>query len=424
MLRFVSSPTRDMNIGDLRVALFNYIVSKQRDEGLIIRIEDLDKERNIEGKDEETIGILKLLGIDYSHVVYQSQNFRFYVAMALQLLHEAKAFNCFCSLEWLEKKREEAKNNKETYRYDDACRNLPAELVIDNENPFTVRIKKSETPIIIKDHIKGEITFKPEDMESFIIMNENKTPTYNFACGIDDMLGDISLVIRDEGQMNDAPKEDMIRTSLGYEKKIEYAHLPAILDENNALSVKWLLEEGYLPSAIANYLILMGNKPPKEIFHLVDAIEWFDLKNISKESEYFDIDKLRDINKEHLRALDTKEFSRYVGFADADIGELARVYLEEASTTKELKSKIGAIFAKKEVPKEFAEAVKTMSEIIKNAPYFEEFDDFKNYIMKESRLNDKIFSKLLRLLLTGAEDGPDISLVYKYIKNYIGEIVK
>lgn len=107
MLRFVSSPTRDMNIGDLRVALFNYIVSKQRDEGLIIRIEDLDKERNIEGKDEETIGILKLLGIDYSHVVYQSQNFRFHAAMALQLLHEAKAFNCFCSPEWLEKKREE-----------------------------------------------------------------------------------------------------------------------------------------------------------------------------------------------------------------------------------------------------------------------------------------------------------------------------
>ncbi len=424
MLRFASTPTRDMNIGDLRVALFNYIVSKQRSEDLIVRIEDLDKERNIEQKDEEILGILKLFGISYSHVVYQSQNFRFHAAMALQLLHEAKAFNCFCSPEWLEKKREEAKNNKETYRYDDACASLPAELVIDNENPFTVRIKKSEAPIVIKDYIKGEIIFKPENTESFIIMREDKTPTYSFACGIDDMLSDISLIIRDEGQISDTPKEDLIRTSLGYEKKIEYAHLPSIVGENADLSVKWLLEEGYLPSAIANYLILIGNKPPKEIFYLADAIEWFDLKNISKSPECFDIDMLRDINKEHLRALDKKELSRYVGFADADIGELACLYLEEVSTTKELKSKIGAIFAKKEVPKEFAEAAKTMSEIIKNAPYFEEFDDFKNHIMKESRLNDKIFSKLLRLLLTGAEHGPDISLVYKYIKNYIGEIVK
>ncbi len=424
MLRFASSPTRDMNIGDLRIALFNYIVSKQRGEDLIVRIEDMDKERNIEGKDEEILGILELFGIGYSQVVYQSQNFRFHAAMALQLLHEAKAFNCFCSPEWLEKKREEAKNNKETYRYDDACRNLPAELVIDNENPFTVRIKRSEAPIVIKDHIKGEMIYMPEDTESFIIMREDKTPTYSFACGIDDMLSDISLIIRDEEQISDAPKEDLIRTSLGYEKKIEYAHLPAIVGENKALSVKRLLEEGYIPSAIANYLVLIGNKPPKEIFHLADAIEWFDLKNISKSSECFDIEMLRDINKEHLRDLDTKELSRYVGFADADIGELARVYLEEVSTTKELKSKIGAIFAKKEMPKEFAEAAKTISEAITNAPYFEEYEDFKSHIMKESGLNDQNFFKPLRLLLTGAEYGPDIALVYKYIKNYIGEIVK
>lgn len=424
MLRFASSPTRDMNIGDLRIALFNYIVSKQRGEDLIVRIEDMDKERNIEGKDEEILGILELFGIGYSQVVYQSQNFRFHAAMALQLLHEAKAFNCFCSPEWLEKKREEAKNNKETYRYDDACRNLPAELVIDNENPFTVRIKRSEAPIVIKDHIKGEMIYMPEDTESFIIMREDKTPTYSFACGIDDMLSDISLIIRDEEQISDAPKEDLIRTSLGYEKKIEYAHLPAIVGENKALSVKRLLEEGYIPSAIANYLVLIGNKPPKEIFHLADAIEWFDLKNISKSSECFDIEMLRDINKEHLRDLDTKELSRYVGFADADIGELARVYLEEVSTTKELKSKIGAIFAKKEMPKEFAEAANTISEAITNAPYFEEYEDFKSHIMKESGLNDQNFFKPLRLLLTGAEYGPDIALVYKYIKNYIGEIVK
>ncbi|MDX9756961.1 MAG: glutamate--tRNA ligase family protein, partial [Sulfurimonas sp.] len=132
MLRFAPSPTGDMHIGNLRVAIFNYIVSKQRNEDLIIRIEDTDKERNIEGKDKEILAILGLFGIEYSQVMYQSENMRFHSAMALQLLHDKKAFNCFCSSEWLDKKREEAKDGKAAYRHDDACAELPDELVIDN----------------------------------------------------------------------------------------------------------------------------------------------------------------------------------------------------------------------------------------------------------------------------------------------------
>jgi len=432
MLRFAPSPTGDMHIGNLRVAIFNYIVSKQRDEELIVRIEDTDKERNIEGKDQEILDILALFGIEYSQVIYQSQNARFHTAMALQLIHEIEAFNCFCSPEWLEKKREEAKNNKEAYRYDDACANLPAELVIDNMNPFTVRIKKPKNTIVIKDYIKGTISFDPKDVDSFIILRQDKTPTYNFACAIDDMLSDISLVIRGEDHMSNTPKQDSIRTSLGYEKKIEYAHLPIILNtdgkkmskRDDASSVKWLLEEGFLPAAIANYLILIGNKPPKEIFSMSEAIEWFDLEKISKSPARFDIDMLRHINREHLKNLDAKELSRYVGFADAEIGELARVYLEEASTTKELRSKIEPIFTEKEIPQEFAESAKIMAQTIKNAPYFEEYDDFKSYIMKESGLKGKNFFKPIRFLLTGAGHGPDVADIYKYLKNYIGEIVK
>lgn len=423
MLRFAFSPTRDMNIGDLRVALLNYIVSKQRGEGLIIRIEDTDKERSIEQKEQEMLGILGLFGVEYSQVLHQSQNFRFHAAMALQLLHEAKAFNCFCSSQWLEKKKQEAKNNNETYRYDDACASLPAELVIDNENPFTVRIKKSQEPIIIKDYINGKMILKPQDLESFIIMSEDKRPTYSFASGIDDMLGDISLVIRNEEYMSDAPKEDLIRTSLGYQKKIEYVHLP-IMQESTS-SVKWLLEEGFLPSAIANYLISTVNKPLKEIFTIKEAIEWFSFENISEFHTRFDINMLKHINKEHLKMLDAKELSRYVGFADEEIGKLAKIYLEEASTTKELKAKIAPIFAPKNIPDEFKESAQSVVKIIKNAPYFEEYENFKNYIIEKSGINGENLFKLLRLLLTGVEnDGSDLDAVYKCIKNYIGEIVK
>ena len=432
MLRFAPSPTGDMHIGNLRVAIFNYIISKQRDEDLIVRIEDTDKERNIEGKDKEILDLLELFNIEYSQVIYQSENVRFHSAMALQLLHEKRAFSCFCSPEWLEKKREEAKEQKKAYRYDDACKDLPAELVIDNTNPFTVRLKRPKNNIIINDLIKGEVKFEPDAVDSFIIMRQDKTPTYNFACAIDDMLSDISIVIRGEDHMSNTPKQDHIRKSLNYDKEVNYAHLPIILNDDgkkmskrdDASSVKWLLEEGFLPDAIANYLIVIGNKTPKEIFTMQEAIEWFKLENISKSPARFDINMLRHINHEHLKMLDDKELSRYVGFADAEIGKLAKVYLEEASTTKELKAKIKTIFKTKTIPEEFAQSVEILKNTIKDAPYFEDYNDFKKYVMKESGLKGKNFFKPLRLLLTGAEHGPDISELYNYIKNYIGEIVK
>ena len=432
MLRFAPSPTGDLNIGNLRVALFNYIMSKQRNEDLIVRIEDMDKKKNIEGKDDEILGLLSLFGIDYTQVIYQHENIRYHSAMALQLVHEKKAFSCFCSPDWIEKKHAEAKENKKEYRYDDACRNLPHELVIDNMNPFTIRLSRPDEAIVIKDTIKGDVSFEPDTIDSFMIMKQDKTPIYNFACAIDDMLSDISLVIRSEDHMDNTPKQEHIRASLGYEKKVEYAHLPIILNVNgkkmsksdDAFNVKWLLEEGYLPDAIANYLILIGNKTPQDIFNMKDAVEWFSLNKISKSPARFDIEMLKHINKEHLKAMDAKELSRYVGFADAEIGELARIYLEEADTTKELKSKIAPIFVPRDIPEDFQEQTALMAKTIKSAPYFDEYDDFKNYIMKESGLKGENFSKPLRILLTNAEHGPDVAKIYKYIKNYIGEIVK
>jgi len=424
MLRFAPSPTGDMHIGNLRVAIFNYIVSKQIKEELLVRIEDIDKEKNIEGKDQEILDTLALFGIEYSQVIYQSENVRFHSAMALQLMHEKQAFSCFCSPTWLEKKQEESNANNQTYSYDDACRNLPAELVIDNTSPFTIRINRPDANILIKDRIKGELSFSPDKVDSFMIMNQNKTPIYNFACAVDDMLSDISIIIRSEEHIDNTPKQEHIRASLKYEKKIQYAHLPTILNDDIP-SVKYLLEEGFLPEAISNYLILIGNSTPQEIFSMQDAIEWFDLAKISNSPTHFSMDKLREINRKHLQKLDTKELSRYVGFADEEIGELARVYLEESiATTKELRSKIEPIFASKTIPQGFKAQVELMTISIKNAPYFEEYKDFKNYIMKESGITDDNFANPLRLLLTGVENGPDIALVYKYLKNYIGEIVK
>ncbi len=432
MLRFAPSPTGDMHIGNLRVALFNYIVAQQKHEGLVVRIEDTDKERNIKGKDKEILEILEIFGIKYQEVVYQSKNFKFHSMMALDLLHNKKAFNCFCSPQTLELSREKAKKEKRPYRYDGACENLPAELTIDNQNPFVVRLKKPLHNIIINDLIKGKIEFTPDEIDSFIIMRQDKTPTYNFACGVDDMLSDVSLVIRGEDHVSNTPKQAAIREALGYAKEIQYAHLPIILNElgkkmskrDNASSVKWMLEEGFLPSAIANYLILIGNAPPQEIFTLEEAVGWFDITKISKAPVRFDLDKLRFINREHLKLMDSKELSRYVGFADEDIGNIAKIYLDETGTLKELRGKIGSIFDEKVIPDDFFKPAELIRESIKTAPHFETFDEFKNHIVSSTGLRGKNFFKPLRLLLTGSEHGPELSDLYPYLKNYIKEIIK
>ena len=423
MLRFAPSPTGDMHIGDLRVAILNYVVAQQRKEDLIVRIEDMNKQKNIDGKDQEILDILSLFNIEYSQVIYQSENVRFHSAMALQLVHERRAFSCFCSPEWLEKKQKEAKVAKIVYNYDDACRNLPAELVIDNTNPFTIRVAKPDNSIKIKDLIQGDISFESSSVDSFVILNQDKQPTYNFACAVDDMLSDISIIIRTESNLNNTPKQEHIRNALNYDKKIEYAHLPTLLDD--LPSVKFLLEEGFLPEAILNYLIsTMTSNHSSEVFTIQEAIESLDISKISNSPTHFDMNLLKDINKKYLKTLDAKELSRYVGFADTEIGELARIYLDEVTTTKELKKRIAPIFSNRDISKDIEKQTDSIRGVIKKAPYFEEYEDFKNHIIKESGVNDEEFIKALRILLTNAVDGPDIAKIYKYLKNYIGEIVK
>ncbi|MCT7908906.1 glutamate--tRNA ligase [Arcobacter lacus] len=433
MLRFAPSPTGDMHIGNLRVAIFNYIVSKQLKEDLIIRIEDTDKERNIEGKDKEILEILNLFSIEYKTVFYQSDNLKYHQKMALQLMTQKKAFACFCSDEKLEELREESIKKGIPFRYDGFCENLSDEAVLNVNAPFTVRLKKPDHNIKFTDLLKGDFDYAPFDIDSFIILRQDKTPTYNYACSVDDMLMDISIVIRGEDHVSNTPKQIHIRDSLGYTKEIKYVHLPIILNaqtgkkmskRDDASSVKWLIEQGFLPSAIANYLVLMGNKTPTEIFTLEEAIEWFKIGNISKSSAKFDIDKLRFINRKHIENLDDMRLSKILGFADGDIGKLGKLFLEEASTIKEIKEKIEPIFAIKTTLEGFENEFKSIKECLQKAAYFDNYEDLKNYIVNETSLKGKNLFKPLRYILTGVENGPNLSDIYPLIKNYLGDIIK
>ncbi len=433
MLRFAPSPTGDMHIGNLRVAIFNHILSKQLNEELLIRIEDTDKQRNIEGKDKEILEILNLFTIDYSRVVRQSENLKYHTQMGMKLLLEKKAFNCFCSDEALEADREQAKKDGKPYRYSGFCQTISDEAKFNCNAPFVVRINKPERNIKFKDLVKGEFDYEPFDVDSFVILRQDKTPTYNFACAVDDMLYDISTVIRGEDHLSNTPKQIHIRDSLGYEKQINYIHLPLILNletgkkmskRDDSSSVKWLIEQGYLPVAIANYLVLLGYNAPKEIFTLEEAIQWFDINKVSKNSPKFDITKLNFINREHLKLIDELRLSKILGFADKDIGTLAKIYIEECNTTKEMKEKIDAIFAPKTTLEDFEEEFKTLKECLQTAPFIDDFNDLKKYITEQTGLKGKQLFMPLRYALTGAKNGPNLSDVYPLIKNYMGEIIK
>ena len=392
MYRLALSPTRDMNINDLRVALLNDICAKQAGEQLIVRIEDGDKTRTIEGKDQEILEMLELFGISYSQLYYQSNNFKYHLQFASTLLDTKKAFICFCPQE-----------NEESPCVG-TCEHLSPEEVLNTPKPFVIRMKKLD--------------------DNFAIMRTDKYPTYTFSCACDDMLQGVTTIIRETKQEHNAPKEEYIRKSIGYEQALHYAHVPSLMCSNEKSDVKKLLDKGFMPEAIINYLVLLSNPTPVEIFSLEEAISWFDIAKISNAPAQFDIEKLRLINVEHIKCIPDMELSKRIGYACENIGKVAKLYTEEASTTQEIKQKVDTLFAKKAFCPEFETQSKLLQKLILNAPYCDTFDAFQAYLLEKSGLKDEAFLKPLRLWLSGAEDGPKLTQLYPHIKHYLKEIVR
>ena len=393
MLRFAPSPTADMHIASLRLAIFNYMVAKQKNVHFTVRIEDGDKARNIEGKDTEILQILEKFALPHASVFHQSEHLHMHQTLAIRLLEEKKAF-------------------------------------VNKEEPAIICLKKPQADIVYHDLILGEIVTPAEEMDALVILGDGRIPSHDFASACDDMISGATLIINAEAQCHETAKQIYMKQLLGYEEECQYAHLPLILNaegeklqlDDDAGSVKWLFAQGFIPDAIANYLILLGSDAPKEIFTMPEALSWFKLENISKSAVTFDIEKLRFINKAHLKMMDDKTLSTLFGFADADIGKLAKLYLDEASTINELASKIKPFFAPKAFESEWGEQMRVLEKIIWELPMIDSFEEFRSTLMKESGLEEKNFTEALRLLLTGARQGPALSEIYPLIKPYLLEI--
>lgn len=326
--RFAPSPTGYMHIGNLRTALYEYLIAKSQGGSFILRIEDTDQERYVEGATDVIYKTLEMSGIthdegpdvggDYGPYV-QSERKNDYIEYAKQLIEKGEAYYCFCTKERLETLKADVGGEKVTH-YDRHCLHLSKEEIEENLKngvPFVIRQKIKEGTTTFHDEVYGDITVDNSEMEDQILIKADGYPTYNFANVIDDHLMNITHVVRGSEYLSSTPKYNLLYEAFGWDIPT-YVHLPAVMKDqhqklskrNGDASFQDLVAKGYLPKAIINYIALLGWAPSvnQEIFTMDELIEQFDIKGLSKSPAIFDIVKLTWMNGEYIKMLPADEF--------------------------------------------------------------------------------------------------------------------
>jgi len=329
--RFAPSPTGYMHIGNLRTALYEYLIAKSNNGSFILRIEDTDQERYVEGAVDIIYKTLKMAGIKHDEgpdiggnygPYIQSQRKNNYIDYAKELIKKGEAYYCFCSKERLDSIKTSASehNEEKILKYDRHCLNLSKEEVeenLKNKVPFVIRQKIRDGQTTFHDEVYGDITVDNNDLEDQILIKSDGLPTYNFANVIDDHLMKITHVIRGSEYLSSTPKYNLLYEAFGWDIPT-YIHVPPVMKNhteklskrNGDASFQDLIEKGYLPQAIVNYIALLGWAPPinQEIFTMDEIIKIFDIKGLSKSPAIFDVVKLTWINGEYIKKLDFNDF--------------------------------------------------------------------------------------------------------------------
>lgn len=323
-VRFAPSPTGYLHVGGLRTALYNYLFARKNNGKFILRIEDTDRNRYVEGAVENLINSLKWAGLDYDEGpdiggVYgpymQSQRLNIYKQYAKELINTGNAYYCFCSQERLQKIREEQEKQKlPQVKYDKHCLNLTTEEIgkkIKDKLPFVIRLNvKPNQKIIFNDIIRGQVEFDSNNIDDQILIKSDDYPTYHLANVVDDHLMKISHVIRGEEWLSSTPKHVIIYDAFGWERP-QFAHLPLLLNPDKSklskrqgdVAVEDYRDKGYLKEALINFVALLGWNAGdnKEFYYLNELVEVFSLERVNKSGAVFDIVKLNSLNAEHLR---------------------------------------------------------------------------------------------------------------------------
>lgn len=318
-VRFAPSPTGHLHIGGARTALFNWLYARHHQGTFILRIEDTDRSRSTEEYIDSIIEGMKWLNLDWDEGPYrQTDRFDIYKDYVGKLLKEGKAYYCYCSAEELEKKRQEAIAHGKPQRYDRRCRDLKRPPL--GTTP-AVRFKMPlEGKTIVDDLIRGRIIFENAQLDDFIIMRSDGTPTYNLTAVVDDVDMGITHVIRGDDHLNNTPKQIHIYSALGYKAPM-FAHLPMILGNDRmrlskrhgATSVITYKKMGYLPDAVVNYLVRLGwSYGDQEVFKREELIRYFSFENVGSSPAVFNPEKLLWLNSQHMKSYPSEKLAEMV----------------------------------------------------------------------------------------------------------------
>jgi len=328
--RFAPSPTGYMHVGNLRTALYAYLIAKHEGGDFILRIEDTDQERQVEGALEIIYNTLKVTGLNHDEgpdiggpvgPYIQSERTDIYIKYAKELIEKGEAYYCFCTKERLDLLRSNADALKRPFRYDKHCMNLDQEDVeskLAAGLPYVVRQKNPiEGTTTFNDEIYGSITVDNSELDDMILIKSDGFPTYNFANVVDDHLMGITHVVRGSEYLSSSPKYNRLYEAFGWDIPV-YVHCPPIMkDATHKLSKRHgdasfedLIGQGYLKEAVINFIALLGWHPgnDQEIFTFEELLETFDYRHISKSPAIFDDVKLRWMNSEYIKKMSLEEF--------------------------------------------------------------------------------------------------------------------
>ena len=414
--RFAPSPTGYMHIGNLRTALYAYLVAKKDPNGVfILRIEDTDQGRLVEGATDIIYDTLSACGLNHdegpdvggdygSYVQSERVKSGLYLKYAKELIQKGGAHYCFCDEEMINAQRELQEARGESFKFDDPCKNLSIEECekrIENGEPYVIRQTIPTTGTTsFDDEVFGKITVENDTLDEQILMKSDGFPTYNFANVIDDHLMGITDVVRGIEYLSSSPKYNLIYEAFGWDIP-RYIHCPPVMkDEHSKLSKRNgdasfqdLVAKGYLPEAILNYIALLGWSPSedREIYTLEELVQAFDVKHIGTSGAIFDPEKLKWMNGMWLRGMDLDSYY-----------ELVKPYIDQA---------VKGNFDKKAIAKVVQQRADTLVEIPPMLDFFDTFPAYDNelYTNKKMKTNPEVALTSLKECRTALSNQEDWS---------------
>lgn len=356
-LRFAPSPTGFLHVGGARTAIFNYLHAHRHGGRMLLRIEDTDVERSRQHHAEQIISSLSWLGLEWDEgPIYQSDRLDRYRERAHELEEAGKAYRCHCSVDELEEERLLAERDGRQYRYSGRCR-LPSAVAERSHLPYVIRLRVPARSIVFEDLIRGEVRFEGELIDDFVLLRSDGHPTYHLSVVVDDIDMGVTIVARGDDHLSNTPKHILLFEAFGAAIP-QFAHVPLILGSDRkrlskrtgATSVEEFQQQGILPEALFNFLMLLGWSPgsDRELISREEAISSFDLRDVNKAAAIFDLEKLYWINGQYLNRMKAEQllaalrpFLRPEAFADPErLARIVELYRPRSRTVRDLADQV------------------------------------------------------------------------------------